>query len=80
MDQHELRVHCGRLGGRPRRYDFSGFKLGQAITLPWRKDFAGNSLRKQEALHQAVRRESARLKQTFSRTGTPAGLVVTRIA
>jgi hypothetical protein len=74
------RVRCGKLGGRPRRYDLSGFRLGQSITLAWRVDFNGARLPGQEALHQAVRREEQRLGQKFARVGKPLGLLVTRIA
>jgi hypothetical protein len=70
---------CGRLGGLPRRYDLSGFEIGQAMTLPWLVDFHGRRLRGQEALHQAVRREAVRLGQKFSRVPCAAGLVVKRI-
>lgn len=79
-DQHAQRVACGKLGGRPRRYDLSGFRVGQSITLPWRVDFAGARLPRQDALHEAVRREARRLGQTFSRSGRPSGLLVTRTA
>ena len=74
------RVRCGRLGGRPRRYDLSGFELGQTMTLEWRLDFRGQRCVSQEALHQAVRREERRLGQRFSRDPRPRGLVVTRVA
>lgn len=77
---HADRVRCGKLGGRPRRYDLSGFRLGQSITLAWRVDFCGARILEQEALHQAVRREEKRLAQKFSRVGRPLGLLVTRIA
>ena len=77
-DIHATRVACGKLGGRPRRYDLSGFRLGQSVLLPWRVDFKGARLPKQDALHEAVRREGRRLGQKFSRVGRPAGLLVTR--
>lgn len=80
MSLHETRVACGKLGGRPRRYDLSGFRVGQSVTLPWRVGFKGDRLRWQDALHQAVRREEKRLGQKFSRLGRPAGLLVTRTA
>jgi hypothetical protein len=79
LELHAQRVACGRLGGRPRRYDLSGFEIGQAMTLPWLVDFHGRRLRGQEALHQAVRREAVRLGQKFSRVPCAAGLVVKRI-
>lgn len=79
-ERHEERVRCGKLGGRPRRYDLSGFRLGQSITLAWRVDFGGARLPEQNALHQAVRREEKRLDQKFSRIARPTGLLVTRIA
>jgi hypothetical protein len=74
------RVECGKLGGRPRRYDLSGFRVGQSITLPWRVEFDGSRAKSQEALHEAVRREARRLGQEFSRVGRPLGLLVTRTA
>ncbi len=80
MKKDAQRVACGKLGGRPRRYDLSGFRVGQSITLPWRVDFNGTRALKQEALHQAVRREERRLGQQFSRVGRPLGLLVTRTA
>ena len=78
-NKNETRVACGKLGGRPRRYDLSGFRVGQSITLPWRVDFRGERLPAQHALHQAVRREELRLSQKFKRVGRPAGLLVTRV-
>lgn len=74
------RVAFGRLGGRPRVYDLSGFEVGQSVTLPWRTDAKGARLVDQQALHEAVRREGRRLHQKFSRVGRPLGLIVTRIA
>lgn len=74
------RRRCGKLGGRPRRYDLGGLAIGASLTLPWRVDFAGKLKLDQEALHQAVRREGKRLGQQFERVGRPAGLVVTRRA
>lgn len=76
---HAERVACGKLGGRPRRYDLSGFRLGQSIMLPWLVDFNGTRRVRQDALHQAVRREGQRLGQKFSRIGRPIGLLVTRV-
>jgi hypothetical protein len=76
---HELRVICGKLGGRPRRLDLSGFRIGQSITLPWRVDFRGDRLPDQQALHQQVYREGRRMGQKFQRVGRPMGLLVTRI-
>lgn len=79
MNDHDTRVKCGRLGGRPRQVDLSGFKVGQSITLPWLVDFHGDRRRDQQALHKRVYREERRLGQEFSRVGRVAGLVVTRI-
>lgn len=76
---HDIRVACGKLGGRPRRYDLSGFRVGQSITLPWRVGFNGERLPAQDALHEGVRREEKRLAQKFERVGRPAGLLVTRV-
>ena len=76
---HEMRVVCGKLGGRPKRLDLSGFRIGQSITLPWRVDFRGDRLPDQNALHQTVYREGRRLGQKFQRVGRPMGLLVTRI-
>lgn len=73
------RVRCGKLGGRPRRYDLSGFVMGQTLTILWRVDFRGDRLRDQEAIHEAVRREEKRLGQKFARVAAPTGLIVTRI-
>ena len=72
------RVAYGRLGGRPRLYDLSGLEIGQSVTLEWRTDAKGARLADQQALHEAVRRESRRLRQKFSRVGRPLGLIVTR--
>ncbi len=80
QDRREERVRCGKLGGRPKRYDLSGFEIGQSVILPWRVDFHGAPVTDQEALHQGVRREGRRLGQKFSRLSKPSGLVVTRIA
>lgn len=79
-ERHAQRVACGKLGGRPRRYDLSGLGLGKSITLPWRVGFKGERLLSQAAIHQAVRRESKRLGQEFVRIGRAVGLVVTRVA
>lgn len=67
------------MGGRPRRYDLSGFRVGQSMTIPWRVDERGDRLDDQEAIHQAVRREGRRMGQEFARSSTPLGLVVTRV-
>ncbi len=77
-EKSDTRIACGKLGGRPRRYDLSGFTVGQSVTLPWRVGFNGERLRAQDALHQAVRREEKRLGQKFKRVGRPSGLIVTR--
>ncbi len=74
------RVKAGQLGGRPRLYDLSGLEVGKSITLEWRVDARGERSPNQDALHEAVRRESRRLRQTFARVGRPLGLIVTRIA
>lgn len=79
-DSNPVRVRCGALGGRPRRYDLEGLQVGQSLTLAWRRDEAGETLPSQEALHQGVRREEKRLGQRFDRASRPAGLVVTRVA
>lgn len=76
--EHSIRVACGKLGGRPRRYDLSGFRIGQSVLLAWRVGFNGNRLPKQNALHEAVRREGKRLGQKFSRNSRASGLLVTR--
>ncbi len=80
MKSDPERVRTGRLGGRPRLYDLSGFAVGQAVTLEWRVDAKGERCPNQDALHEGVRRESRRLNQKFSRVGRPLGLIVTRIA
>lgn len=77
---HAERVRCGKLGGRPRRYDLSGLAVGKSVTLPWRVGFGGDRLAGQGAIHQAVRREARRLGQKFARIGRARGLTVTRIA
>lgn len=73
------RVKAGKLGGRPRLYDLSGLELGKSVTLEWRTDPRGERCPNQDALHEAVRRESRRLRQKFARVGRPLGLVVTRV-
>ena len=75
----ETRSVCGKMGGRPRRYDLTGFRIGQSVIIPWRVDFNGARLKNQDALHVAVRREGARLGQKFSRVGRPIGMLVTRV-
>lgn len=72
------RVAAGRLGGRPRLYDLSGLEVGQSVTLEWKVDDRGERIADQSALHEAVRRESRRLRQKFLRVGRPLGLIVTR--
>lgn len=76
---HAARVAAGKLGGRPRQYDLSGFTLGQSITFPWRADFTGNRRARQTAIGQGVRREEKRLGQKFSCASSPTGVIVTRV-
>ena len=74
-----VRRECGKQGGRPRRYDLAGFRIGQSVTIPWRVGFNGERLENQKALHLAVQREGRRLGHKFSKIGRAMGLLVTRI-
>ena len=75
-----VRVRCGKAGGRPRRYDLSGFAVGQSMQLPWRVDFRGRRLPDQGALHAGIRREELRLGFKFARAPRPTGMIVTRVS